>query len=265
MSRALLVTLLAVSPLLSESTFADVPDVSDAVLKEGCDAARALDGCPTCTCQMRTSTSPYPGVDERTSDLLIGLVVDVAGKRADGKEFASAHVLLGTSTKLTHVGRVATSEQVDDATFVQYDIQAGRADMHMCPGDCDFDAVGLVHPFEVTTTRSVSKPLDDGTVEDDVTEETRLVVCFESASGPTCASVPLAFEARVVRPAMAPGMKTKVLSREGFKRTWKFGKAGDVAFGKATGKAVRRLANAAAHKVPVVELGAQGDAKPVER
>lgn len=262
MSRALLVASFVLTPM---PALADVPDVDDAVLKEGCDAARALDRCPSCACKMRTSTSPYPGVDERTSDVVIGLVVDVEGKKADGLDFASAHVLLGTATKLTHVGRLATSHQVTDDTFLQYDVQAGRADMHMCPGDCGYDAVGIVHPFEVTSTRSVSKPLDDGTVEDDVVEEKRLVICYQGAAGPGCVSVPLAYEERVVRPPMVPGMKLKVLSRQGFARTWKFGKAGDVAFGKATGKLVTRLARAEAHKVPVVELGAQADARPVDR
>jgi len=261
MLRALILSALVLSPV---SAFADVPDIDDATLKPACDSARAMEQCPSCTCQMRTSTLGVAGLDERTSDLLIGLVVDVAGKRADGTDFSAAHVLLGTTSKLTRVARLATSQLDGDNVFRQYDVTAGRAEMTMCPGDCDFQAVGVVHPFEVKTTVSVSRPLDDGTLEDKVTEETRLVVCFEGEGGLMCASSPLALEERVERPSMAPGMKHKVLSREGYKRTWKFGRSGDVAFGKATGKLASRLTSAAAHKVAVVDLDKQADGKRLD-
>ncbi len=259
------IALVAFFLCLAPAAIADVPVVDDAVLKAPCDEARTLDGCPTCTCKLRTSTSPYPGLDERTSDIVIGAIVDVEGKRPDGEDYAAAHVLLGTSTKLEHLGRVAESFIVDENHFRQYDISAGRAEMQMCPGGCQFEAVGLIHPFEVKTSDMLTKNLDDGTVEETVGEETRLVLCFEAAGGLTCASLPIAFEKRVHRPPMAPGMKDKVLSREGFKRSWKFGKAGDIALGKATGKLAPVLANPAAHKLSMMDLYMDSDVRGLDR
>jgi|GEM_PF-1807682 len=265
MTRTACFALFSALVSLAPSALADVPVIDESILKVPCDEARTLDDCPTCKCQLRTSTSPLPGLDERTSDIIFGIIIDVEGKRTDGTDYAAAHVLLGDSKKLTHLGRVADSRQIDDTHFRQYDLTAMRAEMQMCPGGCTFEAVGLIHPFEVTTTDSISKPLDDGTVELTSGTETRLVLCFEGAGGLTCASLPLAFEKRVSRPPMAPGMKDKTLSREGFKRTWKFGKAGDIVFGKATGKLAAVLANGTAHKLSMMDLYLDSDARPLDR
>jgi len=252
--------------LPSTAALADLPgDLSDAAIADACAAAKAQDACPTCKCGPRTSTSPVSGLDERTSSYIYGVVLDVEGKAADGADFAAAHVALGGKDKLEHIGRLATSRLVAEGGFVQYDIVAMSAVMQMCPGGCDYEAVGVVHPFEVTVTTTNTKNLDDGTVEESVSEETRLVLCYEAAGGLTCASMPLRLEERVRHPAMAPGMKDKVLSRQGYKRSWKFGRDGDVAFGKAEGKLVKRLTRPEAHKVLTIGLFEQADTRGIER
>ena len=80
------IALVAFCLCLAPAALADIPVVDDAVLKAPCDEARTLDACPTCTCKLRTSTSPYPGLDERTSDIVIGAIVDVeaSGPTATG-------------------------------------------------------------------------------------------------------------------------------------------------------------------------------------
>jgi len=196
---------------------------------------------------------------------VIGAIIDVEGKRPDGVDYAAAHVVLGTITKLEHVGRVAESYISEENHFRQYDLVARPAAMQMCPGGCGFDAVGLIHPFEVTTSDIVTKNLEDGTVEETIGDETRVVLCFEGAGGLTCASMPIALEVRVKRPQMAPGMKEKILSRKGFKRTWKLGKAGDIVFGKASGKLASVLAQPEAHKLSLMDLYRNKDTRPLDR
>ncbi len=255
----------ALVPLFTVAARADVPVLDDEVLDALCSAAVSSEpSCENCSCTMRTSTTPVSGLDERTSGLLIGLVLDVAGKRDDGSEFSAAHIALGTTKEMTRVGRLATSRQ-DGDKFTQYDILALPAVMDMCPGMCDWEAVGVIHPLEVTTTETVTKVLEDATHEETVREETRLVLCFQGPGGISCGSTPLKLEERVVRPAMAPGMKTKVLSKAGYARTWKWGKLGDIAFGKVTGKLASRLSDASARKVKIMDIFPEPDGRNLER
>lgn len=251
----------ALSVLASSTALADVPDLAESVLTEPCAAARALDECPDCKCELQTQTSPI-GVDERSSSVPLGVILRVSGTKASGEEYAAAHVAMGTTTKLEHIGRVADTSSVGPVSSRTFDVVGHTQEMQMCPGGCEYEAVGLIHPFVVTTTQV---GYDMESPQETVDEETRLVLCFEGAGGVTCASMPLAKEHRVTMPGATPEARRKVVSREGYERSWKFGKAGDIAFGKASGKLAKELARPGAYKISMMELHSVEDTRPITR
>lgn len=249
--------------LLGAVAHADIPEVDARVLAVPCAAAKALDGCPTCTCRLRTQSSPDTGIAPALLTTPIAALIDVEGTRADGA-YAAVHVIMGNGERLEHVGRLAESRQVNAAAgamYVQLAVTSGRQVFQTC-ARCEHPAVGLVHPFELTTTLST---MDGTTFQERVVEETRAVVCFDQDARPVCATIAVRFEERLTEPAMAPGMRTKVLSRAGFQRTWKLGARGDLVLGAASGKLATRLTQPKAQSIPLTLLASHPEATLLTR
>lgn len=247
---------------VTTAAHADTPVVDDKVLAAPCAAAKALDECPACKCELETQTSPYPGLDESASSILVGAVLRVSGEKDGGDSYQASHVLLGTTTKLEHVGRLAETSQIGPVAATTYTVEGANQAFQMCPGGCDFEAVGLIHPFIVTT---VTTSFDMESPAETANEEKHLVLCFDGLGGLMCNALPIARELRKSLPGSSESAPRKVTSREGYTRTWKFGAAGDLVLGKATGKLAKNLGRPEAHNVPIVMIGAEPGAKPLDR
>ncbi|MFO0748485.1 MAG: hypothetical protein U1F43_22895 [Myxococcota bacterium] len=251
--------------LMSPEALADTPVLADGALTGACEAAKALDGCPACTCELTTQTSPLPSAVAAAgpaTPIPIGAVLEVSGTKPDGEDYHAAHIVLGTAEKLEHIGRAAATHQQGPLVRVSYQVDGAQQVLQWCEGGCMYEAAGVVHPFVVTTLETTS---DMDSPKETEVEDRRLLLCFEGLGGLTCASMPLERETRVTMPGKTLEARRKVLSREGYTRSWAFGKAGDVAFGKASGKRAKDLAHPEAHKVPVVTLGGEPDAQPLTR
>jgi hypothetical protein len=229
---------------------ADVPVIDESILTGPCGEARVLDNCPACTCGMLTSTSSIQA--QEASTIPLGIVVKLEGKRSDGVDYAAIHMLLGDDKKLKHVGRLAESYLDDGSdTFKQFDVIAFTQEFHMCPGMCDWNPVGLIHPLEVKITESKQ---DMTTFEESRAEQTLLVLCYAMADRPICYATPIAGEAKVQTIPGAPNDKVKVRSRDGFKRSWKLGFKGELKLGAVTGKLAKMLKQPKAVSVQVSDL-----------
>lgn len=245
--------------LVSPMALADLPDIPDSAFAEACDAARAVDACPSCKCAMRTSTSPHPAGE--TSNVPLGVVLELTATLEEGVTYSAIHVAIGGREKLEHVGRLAQG-RTGTPYATSYDVVALQQGFQMCPGGCDFEAMGIIHPFEVKTMED-GFDVDEGAAL--YSERTVLALCFEGPGGTTCAAMPIAAEERRDPVSMAPGHKPKPASKAGFKRTWKLGKAGDVVFGAAKGKLAQRVAEAKGFKVGLMDLANHPDAVQLVR
>lgn len=243
--------------LAAPAAHADLPDIPDAAFKDACDEARALDACPDCACAMLTSTSDHPDV---ASSVPLGVILEVRGE-LDGLPYSAIHVALGDKDKLEHLGRIAEARQGGPST-TSYDVTALSQAFQTAPEGSIIEAVGLIHPFEVTRIEEGFDP-DAGATERTVS--TDLLLCFEGLGGNMCAGSPIASEVTMTPLPDAPGKRAKRPTREGFKRTWKLGKDGDVVFGAAKGKRAKALQAPKAYKISLVELAGHPDARSPTR
>ncbi|TNF24023.1 MAG: hypothetical protein EP329_26005 [Deltaproteobacteria bacterium] len=237
---------------------ADVPDIPDAAFQAACDEARALDACPTCGCSMITSTSPSPAA--ASSPVPLGVILEVRGE-IDELPYTAIHAALGDKDKLEHLGRLAEARQGGPST-TSYEITALPQAHQGCTGDCPVETVGLIHPFRL---ERVELGFNPDLMAEERWVDTELVLCFEGLGGNMCVLTPIASETTRTPISDDPGKRPKKAKKEGFKRTWKLGKAGDIVFGAATGKQAKKLSAPKAHKVSLVELAGEADARAPTR
>lgn len=241
---------------------ADLPELDEGLINGPCATARAQDECPSCTCQFITSTSSINA--DATSNIPIGLVMKLEGKRQGDVDYAAIHVVLGDKTKLAHIGRLAesfyTKDSEDTESFRQFEVTAMTQEYQMCPGLCDWNPVGLIHPFEVKMSHSATNIT---AFEETRTETTMVVMCFELSQRPVCYGVPVAAEVKQQTVPGSPFDKVKVKSRDGFKRSWKLGAKDELKLGAASGKLAKILKDPKAVAVPLRDLPNFPDAEQV--
>lgn len=244
-----LALLFVASPSLSPRARADVPVLVDgpAFAALCADVGKAAD-CPTCRCEAITST-PSIGVTAEATDILHGILVEVRGTTSDGsKSVREVHVFLGDEARLVDGGVVVQrSGPVGVEPSGDWEVRASRQVYDMCPGACDWDAVGQVHLFELRENWREGPLSEEPTLE---YTATTLIACFERDKKPGCWSVELGME--TVELTAAPGTgKVKSGQKATRQRTWKTGgKSGwQLVLGKYTGSSVRTFAERSGREV----------------
>ncbi|MCA9515398.1 MAG: hypothetical protein KC635_10675 [Myxococcales bacterium] len=232
---AALLALLALAP----AARADVPAWTDGpVFAATCKTAAAAAGCPSCRCEAVTSTSSI-GVTSDATDIRDAVVVELRGEAA-GKPFRQVHVFLGDDKQAVDGGVLATFGNLPGPHHGEgYELVSTKQVMDMCPGACDWDAVGLVHLFEV---RETSREGDGSEATVPETTVTSLIACMEHDKRPGCWYLGLGVSTQdVTKPA--GGGKEKRGKKRSWARTWKIGgKSGaELVLGKVTGNAARDL------------------------
>jgi len=248
------------SAVAAPAVRADVPDIPDAAFKEACDDARAVDACPKCSCEMITSTSSHPAAAASTVPL--GVVLELKHEDAEtGVTYSAVHAAIGSREKLDHVGRLAEGRTGGPGAST-YEVVAQQQVNQTCVDNaCDFEPMGLIHPFVVTSSEDGVALEGEGTFH---SERTVLALCFEGPGANTCTALPIAQSERT-EPFATEASKKKKATRTEYKRTWKLGKVGEVAFGAAKGPLAKRLKEPKAFKIQVFELGGQPDAVQLVR
>lgn len=238
---------------------ADIPDIPDSALEAACAAAKDVDGCPACSCQMITSTMAHK--QAATSAVPLGVVLQVAGTTPDGNEYKAIHAAIGTREALDHVGRLAENRG-GRVGSTEFEVEALQQGYQGCPDGCEFVAMGLIHPFEVTIRDFALADSGDA----DIKTTTRiLALCYEAMGGNTCSAMPIARESIKTYMEMAPGHKVPKPEKESWKRTWKLGKRGDLELGKATGNGASKLSEPTAFKISVFDIPGHADAVQLAR
>lgn len=218
---------------------ADVPAFVDGpVMVKACaEIATSLD-CADCRCDAVSST-PSIGVTGETSDMVNGILVEVRGQSRDGKtRIHQVRVLLGDETKLVD-GGVVVNRDVSEGQFKEgtWELVAAKQVYVMCPGACDWNAVGMVHLFEIRETwREGLVSLDDVRDYDMRT----LTACMQDDKTPRCVYVELAMESREVTGRLT-AKKPKLGKKTTLARTWKVGgKSGyELVLGKYSGNGLK--------------------------
>lgn len=200
---------------------ADVPAFVDGpVFAKLCKSVGQSLECPSCKCEAVTST-PSIGVTKEASSILHGILVQVTGKTADGtRAISEVRVFLGDETALVDGGVVVNHSRSDgEHKEGEWSVVKSQQTYDMCPGACDWDAVGQVHLFEIRDAwREGLSSLDD-VLEHDMRT---LYVCFEHDKKPGCHSLELGMETREVTGRLS-AKKPKLGKKSARSRTWKVG------------------------------------------
>jgi len=254
--------LLALVPLTLLATGdarADIPDIAASAYEAACSAAKEVDECPACACRMITSTMSRK--ETAASSVPLGVVLEVVGATPDGNEYRALHAAIGSREALDHLGRLAENRG-GRVGSTEIEVDALAQGYQGCPGGCEFEAMGLIHPFVVTTTDFAIAPSADADIK---LKRSTLVLCYEAMGGNTCSAMPIAFDETLTYMEMAPGHKVPPPVRASWKRTWKLGKKGDLELGKATGSATSRLSEPKAFKISLIEIPTHPDAVQLVR
>ncbi len=218
---------------------ADVPVFVDGpIFAALCTSMGEAAQCPSCKCEALTST-PSIGVTSEASSILHGLLVEVRGVSADGtKDVHEVHVVLGDDKKLIDGGVVVRrTAPRGEVRAGSWEYRQTRQVYDMCPGACDWDAVGQVHLFELYESWS------DGPLSTDPTlqyEASTLVACFEKDRKPGCWQIELAMKTREAT-LLPDRVKPKLGKQDTRQRSWKIGgRSGtELVLGAYTGSSVR--------------------------
>ncbi len=220
---------------------ADVPAFVDGpVFANACaEITKGLD-CADCRCEAVTST-PSIGVTKEATDILHGILVEVRGQSRDGKtKIHEVRVLLGDETKLVD-GGVVVNQSVSQGELKEgsWELVKAKQVYVMCPGDCDWNAVGMVHLFE---TRHIWR--EGSTSLDDVLEydKSYLTACMLDDKTPRCVYLELSMESYEVTGRLT-GKKPKVGKKSTLKRTWKVGGKSnyELVLGKFSGTSLKEF------------------------
>lgn len=244
-----LVTFVATFSTLAPRARADVPVLVDGPTFAAlcAEVGKAAD-CPTCRCEAITST-PAIGVTGEATDILHGILVEVRGPTSDGsKNVHEVHVFLGDDTRLVDGGvAVQRSGPAGAAASGDWEVRASKQVYDMCPGACDWDAVGQVHLFEIRESWREGPLSEDPTLDYTATS---LIACFEHDKKPGCWSLELGME--TVELTARPGSdKPKRGAKQARQRSWKVGgeSGWELVLGKYTGNAVRTFAERSGREV----------------
>ena len=231
---------------LATPAYADVPThVDGPVFAALCASVGKAADCPTCKCEAMTST-PSMGVTGEATEMLDGIVVEVRGDSSDGtKSVREVHVFLGDAKSLVDGGIIANlTAPKNEVRNSDWKVKATKQVYDMCPGACDWDAVGHVHLFEVQQTWTEGPAADPG-IEYDARA---LYACMEHDKKPTCWTIELGMTTNEVTLVDGKLERGKKSSRT---RTWKLGgKMGwQLVLGAYTGNGVRDFANRSGREV----------------
>jgi hypothetical protein len=220
---------------------ADVPAFVDGpVFARACaEISKGLD-CADCRCEAVTST-PSIGVTSETTDILHGILVEVRGQSRDGKtKIHEVRVLLGDETKLVDGGSVV-NQNVSQGEFKEgsWEVVKAKQVYDMCPGDCGWNAVGMVHLFETRHIwREGFESLDNVREYD----KSYLTACMLDDKTPRCVYLELAMVSYDVTGRLT-AKKPKVGKKTKLTRTWKVGgKSGyELVLGKYSGNGLKEF------------------------